>query len=90
MASFPRDRMASFHRFQNGVNGLVNSALREAAHPEQALFISFRSFSESGVMDPQFRAVEIHLALLRFRTRRSFSAGRNPRSTILAGPLPDE
>jgi hypothetical protein len=32
--------------FQNGVNGLVNGALREAAHPEQALFHLVQIFFE--------------------------------------------
>jgi hypothetical protein len=32
--------------FQNGVNGLVNGALGEAAHPEQALFQFVEIFFE--------------------------------------------
>ncbi len=35
-----------FIGFQNGVNGLVNGALREAAHPEQALFHFVQIFFE--------------------------------------------
>jgi hypothetical protein len=35
-----------FIGFQNGVNGLVNGALREAAHPKQALFHFVQIFLE--------------------------------------------
>jgi len=38
--------------FQNGVNGLVNGALREAAHPEQALFQLVQIFFEVAFHEP--------------------------------------
>ena len=41
-----------FIGFQNGVNGLVDSALREAAHPEEALFHLVQVFFEMAFHEP--------------------------------------
>src|SRR6266403_162355 len=41
-----------FVGFQNGVNGLVNGALRQAAHPEQALFHLVQVFFEVAFHEP--------------------------------------
>jgi hypothetical protein len=41
-----------FIGFQNGVNGLVNGALGEAAHPEQALFQLVQVFFEVAFHEP--------------------------------------
>jgi len=49
-SSFLKDTLSElFIGFQDGVNGLVNGAFGEAAHPEQALFQLVQVFFRSDV-----------------------------------------
>ena len=56
-----------FIGFQNGVNGLVDSALREAAHPEEALFHLVQVFFEMAFHEP------LPSRLTYSKTKRDFS-----------------
>src|SRR5467141_1550422 len=53
--------------FQDSVNGLVNSALREAAHPEEALFHLVQVFFEMAFHEP------LPSRLTYNKTKRDFS-----------------